>query len=153
MIMKQYCSRRQCHQGLFHQRFSTHNENLSKYSAILWKTVIVFLQNTVKFCYNAVQFIMILHTALQWQQQNMNETWIPQQTPHSSPWWASYGVSVVWKLEKIDSIIMAPHCMAHGSEIWRVCEIKFWYMLCCWHIAVLGPLLLTKNIINSRMDK
>ena len=34
---------------------------------------------------NTVQFIMILHTPLQWQQQNENQTSNSQQTPHTSP--------------------------------------------------------------------
>ena len=60
--------------------------------------------------YNAVQFIMILPSALRWQQQNVNRTSNSQQTTHNSPWWASYGVSIVRIWEKIDRITTALHC-------------------------------------------
>ena len=66
---------------------------------------------TVECRYNVVQFITILPSALWWQQQNVNQT--PnsrQQTPHTSPSRASYGVSIVRILEKIDRLITAPHC-------------------------------------------
>ena len=61
--------------------------------------------------YSAVPFITIWHAALQCQQQNMNQTWSSQQTPHSSPSRASYGVSVVGILRKIDRVITAQHCI------------------------------------------
>ena len=60
--------------------------------------------STVKCLNNAVQFIAILHTALHWQQQNINQTWNSQQTPHSSPWPVSYGVSVVRKWRKLTAL-------------------------------------------------
>ena len=52
------------------------------------------LLHTVKCRNNVVQFIMILHMALRWQQQNINHNSNPQQTRHTSPSWASYGVSI-----------------------------------------------------------
>ena len=66
--------------------------------------------NTIKWRYNAVQFITILHTALRRQQQNVNQTSDSQQTPHTSPSRASNGVSIMWILKKIDRVIMAQHC-------------------------------------------
>ena len=105
-----------------------------------------------------VQFITISYTELQWQQQNMNQTWSNlswhhtqncndssriwtrlgptyhdiihrtamtaaeyepalkfTSTLHTSPWRASYGVSVVRILEKIDRVITAPHCIYHRN--------------------------------------
>ena len=44
-----------------------------------------FINGTVECRYNAVQFIMILSSALQWQQQNINQTSNSQQTPHIPP--------------------------------------------------------------------
>ena len=44
--------------------------------------------NTVGYRFNAVQYIMLLHTVLQWQQQNTNQTLNSQKTPVSR---ASYG--------------------------------------------------------------
>ena len=41
--------------------------------------------DTVECRHNAVNFITILQTELQWQQQNVNKTWNTQQTPHTSP--------------------------------------------------------------------
>ena len=45
--------------------------------------------------YNSVQYI-ILHTALQWQSFNSQQ---------------SYGVSIVRIMDKIDHVIMAAHCI------------------------------------------
>ena len=61
--------------------------------------------------YNAVQFIMILQTVLQWQQQNVNQTLNSQQTPHTSPSRASYGVSIMRNLKKIGQVLMPPQCI------------------------------------------
>ena len=59
--------------------------------------------------YNAVQFGTILHVTLLWQWQNVNKILISQQPPHTSPWWASYGVSIVRIWEKIDRLVTAQH--------------------------------------------
>ena len=50
---------------------------------------------TVECRYNTVHFITILPSALRWQQQNINQTSKSQQTPHTSPSPASYGMSIV----------------------------------------------------------
>ena len=50
---------------------------------------------TVECCYDAVEFVMILHSAQRWQRQNINQTLDSQKTPHISPSRASYGVCVV----------------------------------------------------------
>ena len=63
--------------------------------------------------YNAVQFITILHRILQWQQQNIYHISNSQQTPHTSPSRASYGVSIMIILKKIDRVITASHCIVH----------------------------------------
>ena len=79
--------------------------------------------HTVKCRYNAVQFIVIFHTALQWHQQNINLTRNSQQTPHSSPVKSSYGMSVVRKLEKIDCVITALHCICQRKSAWLMNQI------------------------------
>ena len=61
--------------------------------------------------YYDVIVMTILHAVLQWQQQNLNQIWNTQQTPHTSPQRASYGVYFVRILEKINRVIMAPHCI------------------------------------------
>ena len=75
----------------------------------------VALIHTVVFHYNMVQYDMILHTALQWLRQtwtqNLKSLTHTQKTLHSSPLWASYGVSFVMILENIESVITALHCM------------------------------------------
>ena len=68
-------------------------------------------QCTVKCRYNAVQFIPILHTVLRKQRQKVNQILESQQTSHISPSRASYGVSFVKILKKIDRVITAPHCI------------------------------------------
>ena len=52
---------------------------------------------------------MILHTTIKWLVQNINQILKSQKTPQSSSLRASYGVSVVRILQKID-IIRAPYC-------------------------------------------
>ena len=55
--------------------------------------------------------MILLHTALQYQWQKVNQVLEAHQTPHTLPSWASYGVSIVKILEKIDHVTMAPRCM------------------------------------------
>ena len=45
----------------------------------------------------------------------------PQNTPHCSPSWVSYGVSIVSIWENTDHILMAPHCFVLGftRRHWR----------------------------------
>ena len=58
-------------------------------------------------CY-AVQLIPILPKALRWYQQNVNQTSGSQHAPHASPSQASYCVSIMTILNKIDRVITAP---------------------------------------------
>ena len=67
------------------------------------------LKKNVECRYNMAQFITILYMALRWQQQKVNQTSNSQQTPHTSPSRASYGVSIMRIVEKIDCIITALH--------------------------------------------
>ena len=57
---------------------------------------------TVECHYNILQYNMVLHTLLQELRQNISQRLNPQKTPHTSPWWASYRVSFMNILEKID---------------------------------------------------
>ena len=68
--------------------------------------------NLVECRYNAVQYIMILHTTIQRQEQNINKISKSQKTPHITPLRASYRVSVVRILQNIDRVIKAPYCIA-----------------------------------------
>ena len=49
-------------------------------------------------------------SALQWQWEKINQTLASWKTPHISPSLASYGVSIVRILEKINRVITASHC-------------------------------------------
>ena len=69
--------------------------------------------DTVECRYNAVQYNKILHTSLQWRDQNINKRLNLQKTHHTSPYRASYGVSFVIILDKIDRVITTPHCISH----------------------------------------
>ena len=85
-------------------------------------------ENTV-WCHNAVQYHMILHVAQQWLKQSICQTNAHKKTPHStSLFQASYGVSYVRILEKIDCVIMAPHCMFAFSIISQA-----WDVAGCWN--------------------
>ena len=54
------------------------------------------MTTTVECHINTVEFIMILHMALWWQQQNINQTSNSQQTTHTSPSKTCYGV-LLWE--------------------------------------------------------
>ena len=51
---------------------------------------LVCYNNTVKCCYNAVQLIIILHTALRWQQSNVNHTSNSQYLALTGELWGVY---------------------------------------------------------------
>ena len=59
---------------------------------------------------------MVLHTALSWQQQNMDQILNSQNTPHSSPSRASYGVSLASILVELDPVITAPLCTSVNAS-------------------------------------
>ena len=61
---------------------------------------------------NAVQYIVILSTVLQRQQQNINEISNSQNLPYILPSRDSYGAPVVRILGKVGSVIAASHCMS-----------------------------------------
>ena len=71
---------------------------------------------TVECRYNSVEYIMILHSALQWQ-RNINQTLNSQKTPHATPSRASYGVSVVKIWVEIVRVITTPHCMTLNTDM------------------------------------
>ena len=48
--------------------------------------------------------------ALRWLQQKWSQTSIAQQAVHTSHSRTTYGLSAVVMLEKIDRVIMGPHC-------------------------------------------
>ena len=70
-------------------------------SSLITNNVTTSKQSTVECRYNVKQYIMILYTAMQWQQQNMDQTSHSQKTPHTSPLRARQGMSFVRILEKI----------------------------------------------------
>ena len=69
--------------------------------------------------FNAVQFITIVPMSLSWQQQNLHQISNSQHTPHTSPSQASYGVSVVRILKKIDRVITALHCICKWTDFFK----------------------------------
>ena len=74
-----------------------------------------YMLGTVKCCCNAIRYVMILYTVLQRQRQNVNKILnFPktlQQILHSSPMRATYGVSAVRFVVKIEHDITALHCI------------------------------------------
>ena len=84
--------------------------------------------------YNVVQFIMIFHMTLRWQQQDVYQTWTSQQTPHTSPSRVSYGESIVRIWGKTDCVITAPYCIGnHSLTQWgRVTQI------CVGNLTIIG---------------
>ena len=57
--------------------------------------IITLLLCTVECHYDAVDYSKILHKWLQELKRNINRMVYPQMIPHSSPLWASYGMSRV----------------------------------------------------------
>ena len=76
----------------------------------------MFMQIRKSVDYNVVQFIMILHMALQWQWQKASHILALQQIPHTSPSLWSYGVSIEQILDKIDCVITAPYCSSSSVD-------------------------------------
>ena len=71
--------------------------------------------------YNAVQYVMIFYTVSQWLMQNINQSLYLQKTPPNLPSQASYEVSIVNILEKIDRVITPPYCIYRHLLEW-VCQ-------------------------------
>ena len=71
---------------------------------------------TVRCCYNVVHYNMILHISLQWLRHNRNQGLHSQKTSHNSASRASYGVSIVRILKKINRIISAQHCILYDID-------------------------------------
>ena len=67
--------------------------------------------------YYALKYNKISNTVMLWWLQNINQTLDSQQTPHSSPSWASYGMSVVRIREKINHVIATLWCIFSISGV------------------------------------
>ena len=96
----------------------------------IWPPYVEVKQYTVKCRYNAVQFIPILHTVLRKQRQKVNKILESQQTSHISPSRASYGVSFVKIMNKIDCVITAPHCIQYNISY--PCFWTCWWWPTTW---------------------
>ena len=71
---------------------------------IIYNTVILASR------YHTVQNNTVLHTALQWLEQDTDENSNSLRTPHISLSRASYWVSIVSIVYTVDRIISGPHC-------------------------------------------
>ena len=86
-------------------------------------------------------------TAKQWKTQNTDQTLNSQQTPHSSPFQVSYGMSTVSILEKMYHVVMALHlihlpvvlhtCIGELGQHWfrwrlAACLVPSHYQNQCW---------------------
>ena len=81
--------------------------------------------HTAMCCYNTVQYNTILHTWLWWLIQSINGSLNPQNTPYNSPQRASYEVSFVMILEKIDRMGLLPDTQNCGLRMRRECRECF----------------------------
>ena len=64
---------------------------------------------------NWVQYNMIFYISQEWLRQIVNQNLNTHKTPHISPYRASYGVSFMRILDKIDHVVIAQHCsIIHG---------------------------------------
>ena len=88
-------------------------------------------QYTVESRYNAAQYTMLSHAAMQWQQQNINQNSNSPKAPHTSPLRVIYGVSVAEISEKMDCVITTPHCITHKSQR-KTCRILWNEYCACW---------------------
>ena len=92
------------------------------FATLCWNTFLSYMKHKVSIVecrYNAVNLSRCYLWHL-WQEQNLNQTLNSQQTPHSSPSWASYGVSIVSIWEKIDCVITTPHCSLESGGCFNV---------------------------------
>ena len=109
--------------------------------------------NTVKCCYNAVWYNMILDTSLQELRQNINHRLNPKKTPHTSPWRARYGVSFVNILEKIDRLITTLHCRSpfslNNTSPWPALPTIFWPVTIT-HLAVVVGAAVTVGHVHAQ---
>ena len=106
--------------------------------------------NTVECHCNSVQYNKILHTSLQWMEQNINQRSNLQKRHHSSPVRASYGVSL-WEFgEKIDHIITTPHCTKFA---WKKPSMSpFPPYLTLPHEDLYGRILLTLHLFEGCLE-
>ena len=58
----------------------------------------------------------IVYTALEWQKQEIHQSFESQKAPLISPWWESYGLSIVRIWGQMEGVIMAPHYMMTSSN-------------------------------------
>ena len=83
----------------------------------------------VKCHYKAAQYCNILYKQLTELRQNINQMLDPQNTPHTSPKRASYGVSFANNCDKIDCVITASHCITHHwSMVWHSSMMTTWIL-------------------------
>ena len=69
-----------------------------------------------------VQYNMILYTSLWWR-AGYESKYEPKKTAHTSPVRASYGVSFVTILERIDRVKTAPHCITLHKNMSTICTV------------------------------
>ena len=81
--------------------------------------------------YNAVWFITILHNTLRKQWQIVNQILGSLQSSQIAPSRATCGVSIGAILEKIERVIMAPHCM------WVFLWVEIWVFFYFSHCSVI----------------
>ena len=84
--------------------------------------------NKVECRYNAVTSVMILHSTLQWQWQDVSQTSDSQKPPHTSPSRTSHRVSFMMILEKIDIVITAPHYITRRKTLALKQIPILWYL-------------------------
>ena len=96
--------------------FKSSHCNLFESKLWFWIILSVVISDTVECHFNMVHFITKSFVALQWEQQNWNQSSNSQQTPHTLSSWASYGLSIVRIMEKIDHVITAPSCISTGTK-------------------------------------
>ena len=104
--------------------------------------------DTVKCRYSAVNNSKILHRWSQELGQNIYQMLNPQNTPHTSPWRESYGVSSVKICEKTDRVITAPHCIYFHQRA-RCGFCWFWFTAGELHHLQIGYNL-TLNVPNHQ---
>ena len=97
---------------------------------------------TVECRYNAVQYRKILHKWLHEHRQNINQMLDPQKKPHTSPQRARYGMSFGNISEKIERLLMAPHCTSFDKRQ-KLQEYK--YLPVCYLIAACVVVVIVSN--------
>ena len=99
-------------------------KDLNKLDHLCWE--MVENKSTVECCYNTVQFMVILDSLLWWLWQNLKKSHfrLTKDTSYLALIGGVMGCQKLRIFEKIDGIIMTPHCIQHKKYSQRTSQLS-----------------------------